>query len=279
MRNVEIYKIKNEQDFWKAYKHSDKCLRNVFYLENDIVFHEKKKVYIPNSIVISGNHHSIYYSQDFSFEGSFIETTLVPYREVVKLKKCEDLEKLRTIKNGTIVVEVLKDLDNYHMNTIRLKDFHGHIIILGNHHVLSNIAILGQDYNGLFWQLSSSASLKVKDLTFDHILLSHEEAKYTGFLIGVHSTYPEFKLREVCSPVIVKNCEFSNCSTDSASRGSGVIMGNYNEELFVRDTCIYNNRDSNHTIIPSIVGEQEILGGYYYESEQNHAPMLRRKKF
>ncbi len=278
MEKSFIYNIRNEQDFYVSYKSANKCSHNLFVLKNDIVFHNKKKVYLPKSIVISGNDHSIYYSQDCSFEGSFMNTTLVPYRDVIKIKKAEDLEKIRTIKNGTIVVEILKDIENYSMDSIMLNHFVGSLIILGNKHEFNNLKITGEDYNGLFGRIPSCSSLKIKDLTLNHVVLSHDKASYAGFLLGVHSTHPDRFIRDVCNPVIIKNCEIINSHMDYANKGMGIIMGNFNEELFVRDLYINNNRRAGNVLLKSLVGEQEIFNGYYYESLENHGPVLKRKK-
>lgn len=276
MKSNPIYKIKNERDFWMALKRTNRCLNNIFVLESDLVFHEKKSVYLNKSVVILGKGHHIYYPQDNLFEGSFLETSLVPYRECIKLKQVRDLEKMRTIKNGTVIVEVLNDLEDYTFEAIDLKDYVGNLIILGNHHTIKNIKIRGNNYNGFIGRISSASSLRVKDLELNGISLIHKNASYAGFLLGAHED--ESKLRSICSPVVVKNTVVKNCKMDFASKGMGILMGNYNEELYVKNAYTHNNRRAGHVLIQSLVGEVEILDGYVYDSLDNQGPMLRRTK-
>ena len=206
MHRKFVYKVENEMDFWHVLKGFDWCQKNVIYLENDIVFHEKKNLRLNSAVVIHGQGHSIFYPQDSSFEGSFLNTTMFPYRECIKVKKAEDLEKIRNAKNGTCIVEFLTDIEGYSMNSIELMSFDGTLILLGNHHKLSNITIYGEENNGLIGYMKSSSSLRVKNLFLNQIYLVHSKEASAGFILGNHGTKKDSRVMNVCSPVIVKNC-------------------------------------------------------------------------
>lgn len=204
---------------------------------------------------------------------------MFPYRQCIKVKKAEDLEKIRGVKNGTCIVEFLTDIDGYSMNSIELMSFDGTLILLGNHHRLSNISIYGEENNGLIGYMKSSSSLRVKNLCMDYIHLVHLKEASAGFILGNHGLRKNSNIINVCSPIIVKNCSIVNSKMDDSKKLTGVIMGNYHEELYVRNCNIFNNTLSSGVPLKSLVGGQEIFDGYYYESENDKGPMLKRKLY
>ena len=279
MHRKFVYKVENEMDFWSVLKGIDWCQKNVIYLENDIVFHEKRNLRLNSAVVINGQGHSIFYPQDSSFEGSFLNTTMFPYRQCIKVKKAEDLEKIRGAKNGTCIVEFLTDIEGYSMDSIELQDFDGSLILLGNHHMLRNMTIYGEENNGLIGYMKSCSSLRVKNLFLNQIYLVHSKEASAGFILGNHGTKKDSRVMNVCSPVIVKNCSIVNSKMDDSKKSMGIIMGNYHEELYVRNCNIYKNALTSGMPLKSLVGGQEIFDGYYYESENDKGPMLKRKLY
>jgi len=212
-KKIFFQKEKANKLFIKVYKKEDlkeaisllKSNVNIkVELKNSIVLEEQEYEEIKN-LKLHWGQNVIYVKTD--------KHLAPPFRKIDKeipIRKPEDWNKIKEIKEGCILLILKEDLNQFAMYGVSLENFTGTLIVEGNHHTIKNGVIETEKEDiGLFVQIHPYANVEFYNLKLDHMV--YQPANYTGSLMGKRNKIPKNYYGSPLGYVIVKNCSIS-CS-------------------------------------------------------------------
>ena len=267
---IKKIKISTEEQLLTAIKNAVKEDTVKLVLTENIVISQVRIIKVPSYLEILYGKYKIYLPQ--GSKENFKQSHVEYYHSLVTIKDADDFQKLQSIKNGVVVVKIKQDIMNFMLPSISLESFYGHLILLGNKHIISNGVIEGP---GLISALANTASLTVKDLTLRQVVINAKDMDYVGAFLGTHyvSPYASFS-----GEILFDNCKLENSYLKKGRKNTGAFVGRYDENMAEKNSTV-SNVYSETRALKRLFGQESSYSTISCEPEESHKLSLYKKKF
>ena len=217
-----IIPVFEEENFLSSKR--QKVSKISFQLFQDVICKKAPSELFGNSdkeIKILGNGQSIYFPKTGEWLRFFERHTItfqgvtpIMADQMISISSKEDLQKLRYLSNGVVVVALENNLHGIELESISLKNFIGTMLFYGKGHHLDNITLHSNEKSvGLFSSVHPSSTLKFYDVVMSEISFCPFgfQESYGAFL-GSRESVPN----SAFSHFMPGGISFSNCHVLSA---------------------------------------------------------------
>lgn len=269
--------ISTVHDFAKVQKNVDhqKCI--VLHFFDDVVLESFPKDFLKNytgKIRIVGDGHQLFlkntttWNEFLASHRVYVENfKIILIDQIVFVKTAQDLEKLRYLEHGRVVVNICNDIDNFQLDSISLEKFVGTLFILGHRKILHDFCIRGfQQTHGFISTIHPAANLKVYNLSLQNVISEHYgDCESAGIFLGERGFVPsEVRNHFMPGQIFFFHCSVRNAMLPVTSK-NGTFVGNGDDEMDMWDCFDENVFDQDGNQIRSFLGSTEgsYLSSFY----------------
>lgn len=229
----KIY-AKKEKDLESL--HGKKREKETIHLKRSLLITEKTLRNIKNYPILT-NGHAIYVKKSETLK----QVEKKPFYfidDYIPIYSPKDLEKLKDLQFGTVVVSLEKTIKDFILESISLENFVGTLIFLGNQKSLENGTMKEKDgITSLFSKIPPYTNLIIRNLKMANII--YENAEITGIFLGKREMISKGRYGSTEGYTMFENCSATSCEIlGSTSNFPFVGIMNYSVEV---KNCFYES--------------------------------------